>query len=74
MERSRKVGSASIKGARKKALGPEHPDTLLSMANLAATYWALNRWNEAENLEVQVRELGVKGAVLGEFSDQHETE
>ncbi|MBE3045205.1 tetratricopeptide repeat protein, partial [Candidatus Bathyarchaeota archaeon] len=37
-------------------LGPEHPDTLSSMANLASTYRNQGRWEEAENLEVQVME------------------
>ena len=41
---------------RKKLLGAEHPDTLSSMANLAATYRYQGRWNEAEQLEVQVME------------------
>ena len=38
----------------KKLLGAEHPDTLSGMANLAGTYWNQRRWNEAEQLEVQV--------------------
>ena len=37
-------------------LGAEHPDTLRSMANLALTYWDQGRWEEAEELEVQVME------------------
>jgi hypothetical protein len=37
--------------------GPEaHPETLTSMANLAATYRDEGRWDEAEELEVQVME------------------
>jgi len=48
---------------RKAVLGEEHPDTLTSMANLAATYRKQGRWKEAEELEVGVmkttkRELG----------------
>ena len=39
---------------RKKLLGAEHPDTLISMANLASTYKDQGRWIEAEQLEVQV--------------------
>ena len=39
---------------RKRVLGDEHPDTLTSMANLAATYRNQGRWNGAEELEVQV--------------------
>src|SRR5262245_45487860 len=33
-----------------KALGPEHPDTLLSVNNLAALYQAQGRYSEAEPL------------------------
>ncbi|KAL3428755.1 purine and uridine phosphorylase [Aspergillus tetrazonus] len=33
--------------------GPEHPDTLTGMANLASTYWNQGRWNEAEKLQVE---------------------
>ncbi|KAF8810220.1 TPR-like protein [Phlegmacium glaucopus] len=42
---------------RKKLLGAEHPDTLISMGNLASTYHNQGRWNEAEKLEVQVMEM-----------------
>jgi hypothetical protein len=35
--------------ARKRTgLGPEHPDTLMGMNNLAGTYLAAERWREAE--------------------------
>jgi Tetratricopeptide repeat len=37
-------------------LGPEHPDTLTSMGNLASTYRDQVRWTEAERLDVQVIE------------------
>jgi hypothetical protein len=40
----------------KHVLGEEHPDTLTSMANLAATYWNQGRWKDAETLEVVVME------------------
>ena len=33
-----------------------HPDTLISIANLASTYWNQGRWKEAEELQVQVME------------------
>lgn len=46
---------------RKKLQGEEHPDTLTSMANLAATYW---RWKEAEKMGVSVLEMNRR--VLGE--------
>ena len=37
-------------------LGPDHPSTLTSMANLASTFWNQGRWEEAEKLFVQVME------------------
>ena len=45
---------------RKKLLGAEHPDTLLSMRNLASTYRNQGRWNEAEQLQVQVMDMTKK--------------
>jgi hypothetical protein len=45
---------------RKKLLGAEHPDTLLSMGNLAVTYSNQGKWNEAEQLEVQVLDMRKK--------------
>ena len=48
---------------RKRVLGPEHPDTLICMANLASTYRNKGRWGEAEELEVQVMETSKR--VLG---------
>ena len=47
----------------KKLLGAEHPSTLRSMANLASTYQKQGRWNEAEQLFVQVIDITKK--VLG---------
>jgi tetratricopeptide (TPR) repeat protein len=44
--------------------GARHPDTLLSMGNLASTYSAQGRWKEAEQLGVQVVET--RKRVLGE--------
>ena len=45
---------------RKKLIGAEHPDTLRSMTNLAVTYREQGRWNEAEQLQVQVVEMRKK--------------
>ena len=45
-------------GVRKELLGEEHPDTLISIDNLALTYGYLGRWKEAEELGVQVVEMG----------------
>ncbi|KAI4947480.1 hypothetical protein J4E91_006299, partial [Alternaria rosae] len=50
----------------KRVLSDEHPDTLISMANLALTYRNQGRWKEAEELEVQV--LETRKRVL---SDEH---
>ena len=45
---------------KKRLLGAEHPDTLLSMGNLARIYSDQGRWSEAEQLEVQVMEMRKK--------------
>jgi tetratricopeptide (TPR) repeat protein len=50
--------------SEKEVLGPEHPSTLTSMANLASTYRNQGRWKEAEDLEVQVIET--RKRVLGQ--------
>ena len=42
---------------RKKLLGAEHPDTLSSMVDLARIYQSQGRWNEADQLEVQVIDI-----------------
>lgn len=39
---------------RKLALGEDHPDTLMSINNLAGTYWRQGRWKEVEKLQVEV--------------------
>lgn len=49
---------------RKRVLGQEHPSTLSSMANLAATYRNQGRWTEPETMEVQVIETSRR--MLGE--------
>src|ERR1700722_9647439 len=49
---------------RKRVLGEEHPDTLMSMDHLASTYRTQGRWKEAEVLEVSVMETKMR--VLGE--------
>ncbi|KAL2859126.1 tetratricopeptide repeat protein, partial [Aspergillus lucknowensis] len=55
VEGGRRAG-VRVMETRKHVLGPEHPDTLTSMANLASTYWNQGQWKEAEELEVQVME------------------
>jgi pentatricopeptide repeat protein len=47
----------------KRVLGAEHPDTLISINNLASTYRNQGRWKEAEEMFVQVIETGKR--VLG---------
>jgi hypothetical protein len=49
---------------RKRILGEEHPDTLISITHLASIYTNQGRWNEAEVLEEQVME--VRKRILGE--------
>ena len=52
----------------KERNGPQHHDTLTSMANLASIYRDQGRWDEAEKLGVQVMEK--RKRVLGaEHSD-----
>jgi hypothetical protein len=41
---------------RKRALGLEHPDNLMSMINLASTYSRQGKSNEAEALQMEVLE------------------
>ena len=47
----------------KKLLGPEHPDTLISMGNLACTYTDQGKWEEAEQLWIEV--LDMRNKLLG---------
>ncbi|KAJ7309224.1 hypothetical protein DFH08DRAFT_944303 [Mycena albidolilacea] len=49
---------------RKCVLGEEHPDTLMSMSSLAATYQNQGHWKDAETLQVVVMEKSKH--VLGE--------
>ena len=48
---------------RKQVLCKEHPDTLISMGNLALTYQNQGRWKEAKVLDVSVMEM--RKQVLG---------
>jgi hypothetical protein len=50
--------------AREKVLGNEHPDALISIANLASTYSNQGRSKEADALFVQV--TGTRKSVIGE--------
>jgi len=49
---------------RKRMLGDDHPDTLISMEEVAGTYWGLGRWSDAEALLLVV--LGKRRLVLGD--------
>jgi hypothetical protein len=44
----------------KKKLGADHPGTLTSINNLALTYGNQGRWEEAEELDVEVMETRKK--------------
>ena len=46
--------------AMKKLLGAEHPNTLISMGNLASTYSHQGKLNEAEQLQIQVMDIRSK--------------
>ena len=48
---------------RKRVLGKEHPDSLISMGNLVLTYRDQGQLKEAEELQVQVMET--RKQVLG---------
>ena len=48
---------------RKKLFGPEHPDTLNCIANLASTYRYQGKWNQAEQLQVQL--IDIRKKLLG---------
>ena len=52
---------------RKKLLGAEHLDILLSMKILTSVYSSQGKLNEAEQLEIQV--LDVRQKILGADSD-----
>ncbi|EXL39767.1 hypothetical protein FOCG_17619 [Fusarium oxysporum f. sp. radicis-lycopersici 26381] len=51
-------------GLRREVLGDEHPDTISSMASLAATYHEQGRYGKAEIMRAKVLEL--RQEVLGE--------
>ncbi|KAJ5722628.1 hypothetical protein N7488_000663 [Penicillium malachiteum] len=46
----------SVWNIEEERSGPEHPDTLGSMADLASIYLSQGRWKEAEKLSLQVME------------------
>jgi hypothetical protein len=45
-----------ILNTRKRVLGADHPETILSMSNLSETYRSQERWTEAEDLSLQATE------------------
>ena len=47
-----------------RALGEKHPNTIITMENLALTYRKQGQWKEAEELHVQVIQSCLR--VLGE--------
>ncbi|KAJ0306108.1 hypothetical protein Brms1b_010559 [Colletotrichum noveboracense] len=53
--RAEVLGEEAVQ-AMKSGLGPDHPDTLTSVAYLASTFRNQGRWEEAEKLEVEVME------------------
>jgi tetratricopeptide (TPR) repeat protein len=59
-----KKPEVQVMETRKTKLGADHPDTLISMANLASTYCSQGRLKEAE--ELQATELEICSRVLGQ--------
>jgi Tetratricopeptide repeat len=53
-----------VLGLRKEVLGEKHPDTIRSMAGLAAIYHQQGRSGAAEEINIKV--LGLRKEVLGE--------
>jgi hypothetical protein len=53
----------NVIGLYSKSLGPEHPSTLDSMANLGSIYQEQERWKEALDLNFQV--MKARKEVLG---------
>ncbi|KAE8360872.1 violaceus kinesin [Aspergillus caelatus] len=45
-----------LAGKQREATGALNPSTLVSMTNLASTYWNQGRWKEAEELHLRVME------------------
>jgi hypothetical protein len=41
---------------RKRLLGTDYPNILISIANLASTYRNQGRWKEAKDLDIQAME------------------
>lgn len=62
LKKSEKLKYAAM-AQRQQVLGTDHPDTLISIGNLALTYHQQGRLSEAEQLEVQVMESSQR--VLG---------
>jgi tetratricopeptide (TPR) repeat protein len=64
--RSREKEPVDLKALklRKEVLGERHPNTIQSMADLAATYYQQGRSKEAEEIQVEV--LALRKEVLGE--------
>jgi hypothetical protein len=56
--------ATKVMDAMMELFGAWHPNTLLSMGNLASTYSDQGRWKEAEELGLQVMET--RKRVLGE--------
>ncbi|OCK89300.1 uncharacterized protein K441DRAFT_284615 [Cenococcum geophilum 1.58] len=71
MERGQRTRGASS-GDGVRVLREEYPYMLNSMTNLAATCWIQRRWNEAEELFIQVIEISESvGVRLSFHTDQY---
>jgi len=55
MERGRKATLQVLERTMTK-FGARPPKTLTTVSNLASTYWNQGRWDEAEELDLQILE------------------
>ena len=53
---------SQVMDMRKKLLGAEHPDTLISMVNLAYTYRVQGRICDSEKLELEAMNIKTRKA------------
>ncbi|KAM0245503.1 hypothetical protein ACHAP5_005310 [Fusarium lateritium] len=65
--RERESVNSRALGLRRQVLKEKHPDTIRSMAELGATYYAQGRYTEAQDIAIEV--LEARQEVLGEHPE-----